>query len=100
MEQHFSREKHELRNKGAKARVSSQIRIKGPYILKQNYVGKEEVQGLIHAMPGSYDHEAIRKGLEELAQRRYAESSNWRIKLGGKSMIEHLYEKNQNIDGI
>lgn len=49
-----------------KKKVGSQIRIRGEPMLRQLYVGKEEIKEIIDAMGNDYDKEQIKKELKAL----------------------------------
>lgn len=88
MEGKFSQQKSLFISRIGKQRVGSQIRIRGAPVLKQLYVGKEEVKDHVRALGHDYDREELKAGLEALARRINDETKRWKDKIDTQSSLD------------
>ena len=93
MEQHFGQEKIVLYRTCGKKNVGPQVRVRGEYIIKQQYAGEEEVSNIIQELSEEYDLERIKTGLIELNKRRSTESDAWQTNILGKQALLDLYKE-------
>lgn len=93
MEGKFSQEKSLFISRVGKQNVGSQVRIRGQYVLKQLYVGKQEVKAIIDAIPNEYDRETIQQELSNLASRTAEETKLWNNRLDTVTGIEYVLSK-------
>ena len=92
MEQQFGQEKQKFIARSGKPNVSRQIRVRGEFELKQQYVPKKEVQEYLDNMKGSYSREIVMKELKKLMQIQKKESGRWQSSIGGKNAMLKLYD--------
>jgi hypothetical protein len=92
MEAHFGQEKMVLYSRCGKNQVAPQVRVRGEYILKEIYAGKDEVIDIISTVSKDYDVSQIRAGLEALNLRVAEESDNWRSNIEGINAIKQVIE--------
>jgi hypothetical protein len=99
MEAQFGHEKSTFMARSGKANVGRQIRVRGLYILKQQYAGNAEVQEHLNNLPGSYERSEVKKGLKDLAEKQKQESNRWESRLGGKDALLRLYSQKKSKKG-
>ncbi len=92
MEQQFGQEKQKFITRSGKPNVSRQIRVRGEFELKQQYVPKKEVQKYLDNMKGSYSRDIVMNELTKLIQIQKKESKRWQSSIGGKIAMLKLYE--------
>ncbi|MCF2141388.1 MAG: hypothetical protein K9W44_15120 [Candidatus Lokiarchaeota archaeon] len=68
MEEQFGQEKQKYIARSWKPNVSCQIRVRGEFELKQQYVPKKEVQKYLDCMKGSYLRDIVMSELTRLIQ--------------------------------
>lgn len=93
MEAQFGHEKSTFMARSGKANVGRQIRVRGIYVLKQQYAGKSEIQEHLDSLPGTYDPIDVKKGLKILNEKQKQESDRWESRIGGKNALLRLYDK-------
>jgi len=93
MEAKFSQEKSLFFSRVGKQKVGPQVRIRGEYVLKQLYAGKQEVKAIIDAIPNEYDRETIQQELNKLASRTSEETKLWNNRLDTATGIELVLSK-------
>lgn len=93
MESRFSQEKSIFVSRVGKSKVGAQIRIRGEHVLKQLYVGKQEVKEFLHELGTDYDREQIKKELEALTYRTKEESKKWNMKMNATLSLEQVLAK-------
>lgn len=96
MEQHFGQEKIQLYKNCGKKNVGPQVRVRGEYIIKQQYAGESEVTEILHSLANGYDSEKVKAGLVVLNERRTIESDSWQTNLLGKQALLDLYKGKKN----
>ncbi|MHA1746818.1 MAG: hypothetical protein ACTSWW_12525 [Promethearchaeota archaeon] len=92
MEQQFGQEKQKFIARSGKPNVSRQIRVRGEYELKLQYVSKKEVQECLDCMKGSYSRDIVMKELKKLMQIQKKESGRWQTSIGGKAAMLKLFD--------
>ena len=92
MEQKFGQEKMKFIQRSGKANVSRQIRVRGKFELKMQYVPQAEIKSYIDDLEGSYSQNEVKKGLEKLRERQETEKNNWNSSIGGLESIEKLFK--------
>ena len=97
MEGKFGQEKSLFISRVGKKKVGSQIRIHGGAVLKQLYVGKEEVKKHVRALGHEYKREELKKGLESLAQRLHEETKHWKNKINTSEGLKAVLDKGKNL---
>ena len=93
MEGKFGQEKSLFISRVGKKKVGSQIRIHGGAVLKQLYVGKEEVKNHVRALGHEYKREELKEGLESLAQRTHEETNRWKNKINLSAGLKAVLSK-------
>jgi hypothetical protein len=96
MEQHFGQEKIRLYKNCGKKNVGPQVRVRGEYIIKQQYAGENEVSDILQSLADGYDSEEVKTGLIALNERRSIESDSWQTKLLGKQALMNLYKEKKD----
>lgn len=96
MEQKFGQEKMKFIARSGKPKVGHQIRVRGIYELKQQYVSKNEVKNYLDKIEGQYDKEMVEKELILLEERQKKESAMWQNNLGGKQALLDLYSRGKS----
>jgi len=91
MEQKFGREKAALYARCKRKKVGDQIRIRGDFLLKQLYAGKDELKQHLAHLGSTFSREDILKGLQELEKRHIEEREGWQSNLGGKDALLELF---------
>lgn len=92
MEQKIGQEKMKFIQRSGKANVSRQIRVRGIFELKMQYVTETEILENIEALEGSYSREEVFEGLKKLQERQNSEQERWQSVMGGADMIKNLYK--------
>jgi hypothetical protein len=93
MEQHFIQEKFKFIQQCGKPNVGRQIRIRGDYVLKMQYVDHLEIKTYLDLLPGSYSHDDVYKHLRILHERQTKESQRWQSNIGGINALRALFDK-------
>jgi len=96
MEGKFGQQKSLFISRVGKKRVGSQVRIHGGSVLKQLYVGKEEVKNHVRAMGLNYDREDVKRGLELLAERTHEETKSWKNKIDTTAALKAVLSKHKS----
>ena len=93
MEGKFGQEKSLFISRVGKKKVGSQIRIHGGAVLKQLYVGKEEVKAHVRTLGHEYKREELKMGLESLAKRTHEETKDWKNKINMSAGLKAVLSK-------
>lgn len=97
MEQHFGLEKSTFIQQSGKSNVSRQIRVRGEYVLKMQYVPKKELISYLEELPGDYSRDNILKHLQELQKKQEQESNRCQSRIGGIDALRALYNEKKDV---